>query len=39
MPKPWISMAEAERPVPKSRRPLLMMSSTAAISADRIGWL
>src|SRR5205823_13167336 len=28
-----------ERPVPNSNRPLLMMSSTAARSATRIGWL
>ena len=39
IPKPSSSSADAERPVPNSRRPLHMMSSTAAISAARTGWL
>ena len=39
IPKPSSSSADADRPVPKSSRPLLMMSSVAAISAARMGLL
>ena len=38
-PKPPSSVHVVDRPVPNSRRPLEMMSSQAARSADRIGWL
>ena len=38
-PKGSISKAVAERPVPNSSRPLLTISSIAARSATRIGWL
>jgi hypothetical protein len=34
-----ISIRVAERPVPKSMRPSLTISSTAARSATRTGWL
>ena len=37
--KPPSSVQVADRPVPKSRRPPDRMSSTAARSAMRIGWL
>jgi hypothetical protein len=38
-PKGSISNIVAERPVPNSNRPLLMMSRVAARSATRTGWL
>ena len=39
MPKPSISARVDERPVPNSTRPSLTRSSTATLSAVRIGWL
>ena len=38
-PKPSISMRVEERPVPNSTRPSESRSSTAALSAERTGWL
>ena len=37
--KPSISISVVDRPVPRSTLPLLRMSSTAARSATRTGWL
>jgi len=39
MPKPSISLRVPDRPVPNSRRPLDRMSTVAAASAARTGWL
>ena len=39
IPKPPSSVQVVDRPVPNSRRPLEMMSSQAARSAARTGWL